>query len=390
MEKQNGYDAVVVGAGPNGLAAAVRLARQGLGVLLVEANETIGGGMRSAELTRPDFVHDRCSAIHPMAVASPFFRSLDLGRYGLEWIHPEVPLAHPLDGGRAAVLSRSLDATCDSLGVDGSSYRNVMEPLVTHFDRLTSNILRPLLRVPDDVLFMGRFGLRALQPARGFSRRTFETEEARALFAGLAAHSLLPLEAISSSAIGLVLGAAGHAVGWPMPKGGAQQIAEALGHVFRELGGEIVTGRRVEKLREIPSAPAVLLDVTPRQFFNMTDRPLPSAYTRWLQRFEYGPGVFKIDYAMDEPVPWSAAVCGRAGTVHVGGSLQEIAASERAVSKGRHPERPYVLAAEHSRFDASRAPEGKHTLWAYCHVPNGSTVDVTERIEAQIERFAPG
>lgn len=384
------YDAVVVGAGPNGLAAAVRLAQEGLGVLLVEANDTIGGGARSAELTRPGVIHDLCSGIYPMAAGSPFLRSLPLDQHGLEWVHPDLPLAHPFDGGRAAVLSRSLDETCAALGVDAAGYRSLFEPLVVRYDDLARNVLRPLLRIPDRPLLMARFGLHALQPASGLSRRTFGTEEARGLFAGLAAHSMLPMEAISSSAIGLVLGAAGHAVGWPMPRGGAQRISDALGSLFRALGGEIETGQRVETLEELPEARAVLLDVTSRQLMHLAGKRLSAAYRRWLQRVRYGPGVFKIDYLLSEPVPWTAAACSRAGTVHLGGSLEEIAASERAVAGGKHPGRPYVLLAEHSRFDDTRAPAGLHTLWAYCHVPHGSTVDMRDRIEDQIERFAPG
>jgi phytoene dehydrogenase-like protein len=384
------YDAVVVGAGPNGLAAAVRLAQSGLGVLLVEANDTIGGGARSAELTRPGVVHDTCSGIHPMAAGSPFFRSLPLERHGLEWIHPDVPLAHPFDGGRAAVLARSLTATTDGLGSDGASYRRLFEPLVAGFDDLAQNVMRPLLRMPRRPMFMARFGVHALQPAAMLARRKFDSEEARGLFTGLAAHSLLPMDAISSSAIGLVLGAAGHAVGWPMPRGGAQRISDALGSLFRELGGKIETGRRIQSLQELPPARSVLLDVTGPQLLHLTGERLPEAYRRWLQRTRNGPGVYKIDYLLSEPVPWTAPDCGRAGTVHLGGSMEEIAASERTVASGGHPERPFVLLAEHSRFDSTRAPKGLHTLWAYCHVPHGSTVEMDGRIEDQIERFAPG
>jgi len=384
------YDAVVVGAGPNGLAAAIRLAQESLSVLLIEANDTVGGGSRSAELTRPGFVHDICSAIHPMAAGSTFFQSLDLESFGLEWIHPEIPLAHPLEDGRAAVMYRSLDDTAESLGQDGRAYHRLMQPLRDNWDALFDDAMRPLIHLPKRPVMMARFGMRALQPAMTLAVRHLRTEEGRALFGGLAAHSLLSLEAPVSSAIGLMLGGAGHAVGWPMPRGGAQSIADALLAVFLSLGGELQTGRRIERLEELPPSEITLLDLTVHQFLRIAGAWLPPRYRRQLQRFRFGPAVFKLDYALREPVPWKAEICGRAGTVHIGGTLDEIAKSENAVTNGRHAERPFILAAEHSRFDPSRAPDGGHTLWAYCHVPHGSTVDMTDPIERQIERFAPG
>ncbi len=390
MGTRSSYDVVVVGAGPNGLAAGVRLAEAGLSVLILEANDSIGGGTRSAELTRPGFVHDLCSAIHPMAAGSPYLRSLELEQYGLEWVHPEIPLAHPLDGGRVAVMYRSIKATAERLGIDEDAYRRLIAPIANSWDDFADEVLGPIIHLPKRPFLLARFGLHALRSAENLAKKQFRTESARALFGGLAAHSQISLDAASSAAIGLVLCGAGHAVGWPMPRGGAQKIADALAARFAELGGQIETGRRIRRLAEVPSARVVLLDVTARQFVRMASNGLSLRSRYRLERFRYGPGIFKIDYAMSEPIPWANDLCGRAGTVHLGGSLEELVASERDVADGRHPERPYVLLAEHSRFDPSRAPAGKHTLWAYCHVPHGSTVDMTDRIERQIERFAPG
>lgn len=384
------YDAVVVGAGPNGLAAAVRLAQEEMSVLLIEANDTIGGGTRSMELTRPGFVHDVCSAIHPLAAGSPYFRMLDLESFGLEWIHAEYPLAHPLDGGRAVVMHRSLAETVAALGVDGRAYERLIGPLTEAFDDLADEILRPVLHVPKRPFLLARFGIHALQPCTMLAARQFRTPEARALFGGIGAHSLLSLDAPASSAIGLVLAAAAHSVGWPMPRGGSQSIADALARKFESLGGEIETGRRIHDLDELPSSRITLLDVTARQLLQIAGGRLTPKYRRRLECFRYGPAIFKIDYAMSEPVPWQADVCRRAGTIHLGGTLEEMAASEEAVAGGEHSETPFVLLAEHSRFDDTRAPAGGHTLWAYCHVPHGSAVDMTPQIERQIERYAPG
>jgi phytoene dehydrogenase-like protein len=385
------YDAVVVGSGPNGLAAAITLARQGRSVIVFEARDTIGGGCRSAELTLPGFVHDICSAIHPLGLGSPFFRTLSLERYGLEWIHPPAPLSHPLDDGTAMVLERSVEATGRTLGCDAEAYRKLMSPFVLNWEKLVDGFLAPLR--PQSLAHpfaLAHFGLDAIRSARGLAESVFKGERARALFAGICAHSMMPLDHLITSGYGLTLGVLGHAIGWPMPRGGSQKIADAMAAYLRSLGGEIVTGTLVESLDALPSSRAILCDVTPRQLLHIAGSRLPGRYQRQLKRYRYGPGVFKVDFALDGPVPWKAEECRRTGTVHLGGTLPEIAAAESAVWKGEHPERPYVLVAQQSLFDPARAPEGKHTLWAYCHVPNGSTFDMTGRIESQIERFAPG
>ena len=389
MPERRTYDAIVVGSGPNGLAAAITLAQAGRSVLLVEAKDTIGGGARSSELTLPGFVHDICSAIHPLGVASPFFSNLPLSEHGLEWVYPPASVAHPLDDGTAVVLERSVEATSETLGRDGAAYRKLFGPLVADWPRLADGLLGPF-RPPRHPIAMARFGLRAVRPARRLAEGRFKEERARALFAGLAAHSFLPLERPLSAAFALVLGTTGHAIGWPLPKGGSQQISNALASYLRSLGGEIETGRNVKSMDELEPAKAVLFDVTPRQLVGIAGDRLPSGYRRKLEGYRYGPGVFKLDLALDGPIPWTAQECARAGTVHLGGTMAEISASEAAVWKGEHSERPYVLVAQQSLFDSSRAPDGKHTAWAYCHVPNGSTFDMTDRIESQIERFAPG
>lgn len=383
------YDATVVGAGPNGLAAAITLARVGRSVLVLEARETVGGGTRSAELTLPGFVHDVCSAIHPLTLGSPFFRTLPLNAHGLELVQPPAPLAHPYDDGTAAVLERSIAATGETLGPDAAAYRRLMAPLVADWDRLVHALLGPL-RPSRHLIALAAFGLRAIWPARALARLVFKGERARGLFAGVAAHSMLPLEQPATAAFGLVLAMLGHAVGWPVACGGSQRIADALASYLRSLGGEVVTGRTIATLDELPAARAVLCNVTPRQLLRMAGDRLPDGYRRGLKRYRYGPGVFKMDFALDGPIPWRVPACARAATVHLGGTLEEIAAAERAVWRGDHPARPFVLLAQQSLFDPTRAPAGKHTAWAYCHVPNGSMFDMAERIEAQIERFAPG
>jgi len=390
MLAQHTYDAVVIGSGPNGLAAAITLAQADRSVLVLEAGATIGGGVRSAELTLPGFLHDTCSAIHPLAASSSFFRALPLHKYGLEWIHPPAPLAHPLDDGMVAVLERSVEATGETLGPDAAAYRKLMIPFVTDWERLAVDMLGPLSIPPHHPLVLARFGLRAVRSARGLAESLFDGERARALFAGMAGHSMLPLERSPTAAFGLVLGIAGHAVGWPIPRGGSQRIADALAGYLRSLGGEIMTGWRVESLDELPSSRLILADVTPRQLLGIVGHRLPAGYRRKLQGYRYGPGVFKLDLALDGPIPWKAESCARASTVHVGGTFEEIAAAERAVWQGKHPAKPFVLLAQQSLFDPNRSPQGKHTVWAYCHVPFGSTVDMAQRIEAQIERFAPG
>jgi phytoene dehydrogenase-like protein len=383
------YDAVIVGAGPNGLAAAITLARAGRSVIVLEAKETVGGGTRSAELTLPGFMHDVCSAVHPLAVGSPFLRSLPLQQFGLEWIYPPASLAHPLADGTAVIVQRSIEATGETLGVDAVAYRRLMKPLAAEWDKLAREFLGPL-RFPHYPLTLLRFGPRALLPAATLARLAFRGERARAVFAGMACHSIMPLEQITTAAFGLVLGITAHAVGWPIPKGGSQAIANALAAYLKSLGGEIVTGCEVERLDQLPPHRAVLFDVTPRQLDRIAGERLPPSYRRKLQGFRHGPGVFKMDFALDGPIPWKAQECAQAATVHLGGTLEEIAAAERAVWRGEHPDRPFVLLAQQSLFDAARAPEGKHTVWAYCHVPNGSTCDMSERIITQIERFAPG
>jgi phytoene dehydrogenase-like protein len=386
------HDAIVVGSGPNGLAAAITLARAGRSVLVVEQADAVGGGLRTERLTRPGFLHDTCAAIHPLGVASPFMRSVPLAEHGVEWIHSPAPLAHPLDDGSAVMLERSLEETAAGLGADGDSWRALLGPLVASADAIVEGTLAPLTRPPRHPLAMARFGLKALRPATGLARSAFDGERARALFAGNAAHAMLPLEARATASFGLILAMLGHAVGWPLPRGGSQQIADGLASYLRSLGGEIEIGRRVESLDELAGAGLVLLDVTPRQLLALAGSRLDGRYRRALERYRYGPGVVKLDYALSAPAPWRAADCARAATVHLGGTLDEIAFAEAEVAAGRIPARPYVLVAQQSLFDASRAPSGAHTLWAYTHVPNASTdVEVAvAAVEAQLERFAPG
>ncbi|HEX4186809.1 MAG TPA: NAD(P)/FAD-dependent oxidoreductase [Solirubrobacteraceae bacterium] len=384
------YDAVVVGSGPNGLAAAITVARAGLSVLVREAADTVGGGTRSEQLTLPGLIHDVCSAVHPMALASPFFRELPLAEHGLELIQPPAPVAHPLNGGRALVLERSLEAAVETLGPDGRPYARLIGRTVEDWPQLEPALLGPILRLPRHPLALARFGLRGLVPSSRLASSVFRGEEARALFAGAAAHSVLPLERLGTGSFGIVFLALAHARGWPVARGGSQQIAAALASYLRSLGGEIETGSPVNALSELPRSRIVLCDIGPRQLARLAGARVPARYGRALERYRYGPGVFKLDYALDGPVPWDAPACSRAATVHVGGKLEEIAASERAPWEGQHADRPFVLVAQQSLFDPTRAPDGRQTLWAYCHVPNGSTFDMTERIESQIERFASG
>lgn len=383
---------MVIGSGPNGFGAAITLAREGWRVLMVEAHERPGGGARSVEASLPGFVHDTCSAIHPMAIGSPLFGSLPLAAHGLEWVHPEMLAAHPLDGGGAAAIWRSLADTSAGLGPDGGAYRRLLEPLVEQAGALFGELLGPLPIPPKHPILLSRFGMRVLPSALATARRYFSDEPARALWAGNAAHSVLPLDRpLSTGAIGLMLMVAGHAHGWPFPRGGAQKITDALaGHLVKDLGGEIRCGWRVSSLDELPKARAYVFDTVPRELARIAGDRLPASYRARLERYRHGPGVFKIDYALSEPVPWENDACRRAGTVHVGGSLDEIVISEREAWYGRHCEKPFVLAAQQSLFDPTRAPEGRHTFWAYCHVPHGSTVDMTAAMERQIERFAPG
>jgi phytoene dehydrogenase-like protein len=382
------YDAVVVGAGPNGLAAAITLALADKRVLVLEANATPGGGVRSAALTLPGFVHDVCSASYPLALGSPFFRTLPLEAHGLRWAHPEVPLAHPFDDGSAVLVERSLEDTALGLGMDGGVYRGLVGPLARRWEALAPDLLAPL-RPPRHPIALARFGLDAVQSARRIAGR-FRTERARGLFAGLAAHSFLPLEKRITAGFALVLGAAAHAVGWPFVRGGAQQFTDALVAIFESHGGTLLTGHRVSALKDVPPARATLFDLTPRQLLAVAGDSLPAGYRRKLAAYRYGAAAFKVDYALSSPIPWTAEGCRRAGVVHLGGTLAEIAAAERHVWAGEVPERPFVLVAQPSLFDPTRAPAGQHTAWAYCHVPHACGADMVGRLEAQIERFAPG
>jgi phytoene dehydrogenase-like protein len=382
-------DAIVVGSGPNGLAAAVTLARAGLRVHVIEGAATPGGGCRTEELTLPGFQHDVCSAVHPLAGVSPFFTGTDLAARGVRLLAPKVAFAHPLDGGRAGAVAGSVDETAGGLGPDGGAYRRLVGPLVRDFPLILPTILAPLRSPPGHPLAMARYGLEGLPPASVLSRR-FRGDEARGLIAGAAAHAMLPLNEPLTSAFGLLFLMTAHAVGWPVVEGGSARLIDALAGELTSLGGRVETGRWVQDLDSLPSARAVLLDVTPRQFVALAGGRLPARERRALERFRYGPGVCKVDWALSGPVPWQAAACREAGTVHVAGEFADVARSEADVAAGRHPERPFCLVAQPGVVDPSRAPAGKHTLWGYCHVPSGSTVDMTDRIEAQIERFAPG
>ena len=382
------YDAVVVGSGPNGLAAAITLQTQGIRVLLIEGKDSIGGGLRSAELTLPGFTHDICSAIHPLAAGSPFFNTLPLEAHGLEWVRPPVAAAHPFEDGGAAALLDTVEETAKSLGKDEAAYRKLMDPLVKEWPLLAPQLLGPL-RFPARPFSLARFGLLGLPAATTLARR-FQTREARALVAGMAAHSMQPLDSLSTAAVALVFLMAGHNKGWPFPRYGASKLASALGAYFQSLGGTIETGVPVTSLSQLPESKALLLDLSPRQLLELGGHRWSSLYAWQLERYRYGMGVFKVDWALAEQIPFRAEVCRRAGTVHLGGTMEEIAASEALVFRGTPTENPFILLAQQSVFDASRAPQGGHTGWAYCHVPNGSRKDMTGIIEKEIERFAPG
>ncbi len=383
------YDAVVIGSGPNGLTAGICLAQAGLSVLIVEAADEIGGGMRSAELTLPGFTHDICSTIHPLAIASPIFKTFPLEKYGLEFIQPSASLAHPLDDGTAVLLKTSIEETAENLGDDAENYKKMVEHLVRNWDKLAPDILAPL-RIPNHPFLLAGFGLKAFRSARGLTESYFSTERAKALFAGNAAHSMLSLEDSPSAAFGLVLLLSAHSVGWGFPIGGSQKLADALAKYFVSLGGKIQTGNRVENIDDLPESRTILLDITPKQIIKIAGHRLPDSYKKRLENYKYGAGVFKMDFALSDPVPWKAKECFEAGTVHLGGTFDQIAEAESCVANGNIAEKPYVLLAQTSLFDKTRTPNSKHTAWAYCHVPNGSTVDMTEKIEDQIERFAPG
>ena len=382
-------DVVVVGAGPNGLAAAITCAEAGRSVLVLEGTDTIGGGVQTRELTLPGFHHDVCSAIHPLASASPFFAHAGLERHGLELLHPEVAHAHPLDGGGAGVMYRSLAETVAGLGADGRAWERHIGWTAEHWDQLSPSILGPLARVPRHPLTMGAFGARAVLPATVFGR-VFTTDEARGLFAGAAAHAFLALSKPFTTSIALALLSSAHVAGWPVPRGGSRAIADAMSSRLAELGVTIEVDRPVRSLADVPSSRAVIFDVTPRQLLAICGDALPPTYRRRMGKFRYGPAAFKVDYALSEPVPWTNEACRRAGSIHLGGTLEEIAAGEAEVDAGRPSDRPFMLVGQQSLVDPSRAPAGKHTLWTYCHVPNGSTADMVPAMERQIERFAPG
>jgi phytoene dehydrogenase-like protein len=379
------FDAAVVGAGPNGLSAAVELASSGRETLLVESTGEIGGGTRTEELTLPGFKHDVCSAIHPASVASPFFADIGLE---VDWVQPPIPFSHPLDGGRAVALHRSVGDTATALGVDGYRYRTIMQPIVDNIDAYVDVALGTVKLIPEEKAAFARLGLVGGLPAAVLAKR-FSTEDARALFAGVLAHAIAPFHEPATGAVGLMLGAIGHAHGWPMARGGSHAITDALAERFESLGGKIELDRTVSSLEEV-DADLVFLDVMPPAALQIAGDRISRSKRRRLSRWKPGPGVFKVDWALGEPIPWADPVSGQAGTVHIGGRYAEVAAGERAVARGEHPRRPFVLLAQQSLFDETRAPEGKHTAWGYCHVPNGSTVDMTEAIETQIERFAPG
>ena len=382
-------DAIVIGSGPNGLSAAIALAQAGRRVLVFEALDGVGGGAASAELTLPGFIHDISSAVHPFAIASPFWRTLPLENFGLRWITPPAQVAHPLDNRPAAIAWRSMKRTAEELEGGGKRYAALVSPVVRNWDRIAPAILGPP-RVPRHPLAFARFGLRALWPASTLAKRGFGDAAASALLAGMAAHSMLPLDRFPSGAVALIFASLAHTSGWPFPEGGAQRISDALAALLRSLGGEIVTGTRIDNVDDLPPARAVLCDLSPKPLLRIAGHRFPPRFRRRLERYRDGPGTFKVDWALDAPIPWRDARVASAGTVHLGGTFSEIAASEADAFNGRLAERPFVLLAQPSLFDPSRAPAGRHTAWAYCHLPHASTFDMLPRIEAQIERFAPG
>jgi len=382
-------DAVVVGAGPNGLTAAIAMASAGLSVRVLEGADRPGGGMRTQELTLPGFRHDICSAVHPMGVLSPYWRSLPLEEHGLQWLHPRFSVAHPLDGGRAVVLAESLDETAERLGQDGEAWRRMVAPFTRDAPRLFADLMAPL-GIPRKPITMARFGLSGVLPASLFASLRFCTPEAKALFGGLAGHSILPLDAPLSAAIGLIFAVSGHLTSWPVPRGGAESITDALTSLLGSLGGELETGSWVRSLGDVPECRAIVFDTSPDALAKIAGDALPRTYRKRIGNYRYGPGVFKLDWALDGPIPWEAPECHQASTIHVGGTLPEIAASEKAVWQGRHPRHPYLIVCQQSHLDPSRAPAGKHTGYAYCHVPHASSEDMSDAITGAIERFAPG
>lgn len=383
------YDAVIIGSGPNGLAAAIKLAQANLSVIILESKNTIGGGMRSAELTLPGYIHDVCSSIHPLGINSPFFSQLPLHKFGLEWIHPPASLAHPFDDGSTALMTNSIDDTASTLRSDADSYRKIINPIVNMWDKIKADLLGPL-KFPKHPYLFARFGLDALQSCKGFCNRHFNEKYAKGMFAGLSAHSFLPLSKLITVSFGLVLLITGHKTGWPIIKGGSQNLAKALQIYFLSIGGKIITDFPVNNISGVPKSRTVFFDLTPKQIIEIMGDKLPSAYKKSLQRYRYGSGVFKVDWAIEGNIPFINPVLQSAGVIHLGGTFDEIAAGENEVWNGRHPDKPFVLLSQQSVFDPSRSPKGKNTIWGYCHVPNGSKVNMTEKIEKQIERFAPG
>lgn len=386
----NNYDVTIIGSGPNGLSAAIRLAQAGQSVLVLEGHETIGGGTRSGELTLPGYTHDICSAIHPLGLASPFLRTLPLQKYGLAWVHPEVPFAHALAPESSILIHQDLNTTAEALGHDGRAWKKLFAPFVENWQALMDDFLGPLPLPPKHPFLMTRFGLTAIQSATGLARRTFRGARARAAFGGMAAHSMMPLEWLTLGGFGMMLGILAHAVGWPMARGGSQQIANAMAAYFQSLGGKILTGTKVTALDQLPPSKAILFDTSPRGVLSIAGDHLAPGYARQLQKYRYGGGVCKVDWALSEPIPWKSPDFAKAATVHIGGSLEEMSMSERAIWKGKIADRPYILLVQQSLFDPTRAPTGKHTAWAYCHTPPGWAEDVSGLIERQIERFAPG
>ncbi|MBN2808802.1 MAG: NAD(P)/FAD-dependent oxidoreductase [Deltaproteobacteria bacterium] len=384
------YDALIVGSGPNGLSAGIMLARRGFRTLIVEQAETIGGGCRSAALTESGFIHDICAAVHPLGFSSPIFKELQLEQQGLKWRQPEIPLAHPLDDGRAALLHRSLAATAENLGRDGQAYQELVNPFVNSWPELVSSILGPVLSLPRHPLLMARFAQASLPSVKHLVNRHFYGDAGKALFAGLAVHGLLPLERAPTASFAMVLSCAAHAAGWPLVAGGSQELAHALARTFCKFGGRIESGRPIKNFADLPAARTTLFDLNPGQIAALAGKRFSLSQSQRLRRFRHGPGVFKLDWALNEKIPWRNPDCGRAGTVHLGGTFAEIARSEREVWLGCHPAKPAVILVQPSLFDPSRAPMGKHTAWAYCHVPAGSDFDMHQAVEDQIERFAPG
>lgn len=388
MAKES-YDAIVIGGGPNGLSAAIQLARQGLSVCIFESNPQIGGGARSEQLTLPNFIHDVCSAVHPMGFISPFFKTLPLREYGLQWIESPLALAHPFDDQPAAFLSKSIQQTAENLGPDKQAYLDLICPFVNNGGTILAEILKPL-RVPRHPFLMARFGLEAMRSARELANSKFKTDRTKALFSGCATHSIVALDKIATASFAISLSMVAHLVGWPIIKGGSQKIIDCLEKYFRSLGGEIETGRKIESLKSLPSSKAILMALTPRQVATIASDQLPQKFRDRLSKFRYGPGIFKIDWALNGPIPWKDPACSQAATVHIGSRFEEILQSELDAWNGKISTKPFVILAQQSLFDSTRAPAGKHTGWAYCHVPHGSDVDMTEAIENQIERFAPG